>query len=63
MLRTLPAFLVVVFSALSLAACAEKPQRLAPESQQSVNGDSGAAGDNAMRARTLNQGEASRMGI
>ncbi len=60
MLRTLPAFLVVVFSGLSLAACAEKPQRLAPESHQSVNAE---AGDKEIRARTLNQGEAARMGI
>jgi len=59
MLRTLPAFLVV-FSAVTLAACAEKPQRLAPEGHQSVNAETG---DKEMRARTLNQGEASRMGI
>lgn len=60
MLRTPPAFLVVVFSAFALAACAEKPPRLAPEGHQSANPE---AEDKDMRARTLNQGEAARMGI
>ena len=60
MLRTLSVFLVVVFSAASLAACAEKPQRLVTQGEQSFNGEDG---DGAMRARTLKQGEPWRMGI
>jgi RNA polymerase sigma-70 factor, ECF subfamily len=60
--RTVLALLAAALTA-NLAACSEKPARLVPEGEHTYNGESGdnASGDNALRERTLKQGESGRM--
>ena len=61
--RTVLALLAAALTATNLAACSEKPARLVPEGEHTYNGESGdnASGDNALRERTLKQGESGRM--
>lgn len=52
---------LAAFAALSLAACAEKPQRVVSQDRHAQKIDKNQK--NLQRERTLTQGESRRMGI
>lgn len=55
-----PLLLVLVVAAAGLAACSERPLRPAPEAER-IERPQDALAQNAIRERTLRQGESGRM--